>query len=107
MQLNVAESKAYKGRHRLPSYDSYLTTEHAHAAELELGLVFTEGGKPENPEKNPQSTGEINKSTHISPKFDNQHGKCKSTAFKGSYFNRIAFVIFLIVFSICSLSQRV
>ena len=28
MQLNVAESKAYQGRHRLPPYDPYLTTEH-------------------------------------------------------------------------------
>ena len=34
-----------------------------------------EGGKPENPEKNPRSTGEINydNSIHISPMFENQH----------------------------------
>ena len=27
-------------------------------ARIESGLVFVEGGKPENPEKNPRSTGE-------------------------------------------------
>ena len=27
---------------------------------MQLGVDFTEGGKPENPEKNPRSTGEIN-----------------------------------------------
>ena len=37
-----------------------------------------EGGKPENPEKNPRSTGEINydNSIHTSPKFESQHGGC-------------------------------
>ena len=39
---------------------------------------FAEGGKPENPEKNPRSTGETNynNSTHMSSKFffENQHG---------------------------------
>ena len=106
MQFNVAESKALR---RAPQAAAIRPKPDngAHAAQLELGVDFTEGGKPENLEKNSQSTGEINNSTHISSKFDNQHGKCKSTTFKGSYFNRIAFVIFLIVFSICSLSQRV
>ena len=38
---------------------------------MQLGVDFTEGGKPENPEKNPRSTGEINydNSIHTSPKF--------------------------------------
>ena len=48
MHLNVAESKAYEGRHRLPPYDTYLTTE-VHAALLDLGVDFTEGGKPGKP----------------------------------------------------------
>ena len=35
-----------------------------------VGVDFTEGGKPENPEKNPRSTGETNyNSTHMSSKF--------------------------------------
>ena len=41
-----------------------------------LGVDFTEGGKPENPEKNPESTEETNynNSTHMSSKlFENQH----------------------------------
>ena len=41
-----------------------LTTDHS----LGLGVDFTEGGKPENPEKNPRSTGETcnyNNSTHM------------------------------------------
>ena len=33
-----------------------LTTDHS----LGLGVVFMKGGKPENPEKNPRSTGETN-----------------------------------------------
>ena len=72
MQLNVAKSKA---RRRAPQADAILPiSDHgAHAAELDLGVDFTEGGKPENPEKNPRSTGEIKNSTHISSKFDNQH----------------------------------
>ena len=40
---------------------------------IDLDVDFREGGKPENQEKNPQSTGEINNSTYISSKFDNQH----------------------------------
>ena len=40
----------------------------------DLDVDFTEGGKPENPEENPQSTGKIGHSTHISSKFGNQHG---------------------------------
>ena len=41
---------------------------------IDLGVDFTEGGKPEIPQKNPRSTGEINNSTYISSKyFDNQH----------------------------------
>ena len=54
MQLIVAESKAYEGRHRLPTYDPYLTTKHMQPR-----------GKPQNPEKNLQITREINNSTHI------------------------------------------
>ena len=56
MQLNTA----YEGRHRLPPYDSYLDVD------------FTKGGKSENHDKNPQSTGEMKNVTHISSKFDNQ-----------------------------------
>ena len=43
---------------------------------LDLGVDFTEGGKPENLEKNPRSTGETNynNSTHMSSTFfENQH----------------------------------
>ena len=49
-----------------------LTTAHI----LGLGVDFTEGGKPEYPEKNPRSTGETNyNSTHMSSKiFENHHG---------------------------------
>ena len=38
---------------------------------LGLGVDFTEGGKPENPEKNPRSTGETNynNSAHTIGKF--------------------------------------
>ena len=44
-----------------------LTTDH----DLDLGVDFTEEGKPENPEKNPRSTGETNNnnSTHMISKF--------------------------------------
>ena len=39
---------------------------------MQLGVDFREGGKPENPEKNPRSTAEINynNSIHTSPKFE-------------------------------------
>ena len=42
---------------------------------MQLGVDFWEGGKPENPEKNPRSTGEINydNSIHMSPKFEIEH----------------------------------
>ena len=43
---------------------------------LGLGIDITEGEKPENPEKNPRSTGETNynNSTHTSSTFlENQH----------------------------------
>ena len=45
---------------------------------MQLGVHFREGGKPENLEKNPRSTGEINYDTsiHMSPKFEIQHGGC-------------------------------
>ena len=45
---------------------------------MQLGVHFREGGKPENLEKNPRSTGEINynNSIHMSPKFEIQHGGC-------------------------------
>ena len=39
---------------------------------MDLAVDFR-GGKPENPERNPRSTGEIKNSTQISSKFDNQH----------------------------------
>ena len=45
-----------------------------HAAYLDVSVDYTKGRKPENAEKNPQSTWEINNSTRISSKFDNQHG---------------------------------
>ena len=48
MQLNVAESN-----------DPYLTTDHS----LDLGVDFTEEGKPENQETNPQNMGEPNATT--------------------------------------------
>ena len=44
-----------------------------------------EGGKPENPEKNPQSTGEINNSTHITSKFDNQQATIYPGGHPSSY----------------------
>ena len=61
-QINVVTSK---GILKAPSVAAIrqLTTVHS----LDLGVDFTEGGKPENPEKN---TGAINNSTHISSKFD-------------------------------------
>ena len=39
---------------------------------MQLGVDFREGGKPENPEKNPRSTREINydNSIHMSPSTD-------------------------------------
>ena len=43
---------------------------------LDLSVDFTEGGKSENSEKSPQSTGETNynNSTHMSSKFfEDQH----------------------------------
>ena len=43
---------------RLPLHNLYLTTEHI--LDLPVGVGFTEGGKPENPEKNPESTGKTN-----------------------------------------------
>ena len=70
-QINVVQSK---GILKAPSATTIrqLTTDHS----LGLGVDFTEGGKPENPEKNPRSTGETNynNSTHTSSKFfENQH----------------------------------
>ena len=50
-------------------------------ASINIAVEFRERGKPENPEKNPQSTGEIKNSTLISCKFDNQHQaipRCRS-----------------------------
>ena len=40
-----------------------------------LGVDFTEGVKPENPEKNPQRTGQsdYDNSIHMSPKFESRH----------------------------------
>ena len=55
MQINVVKSK---GILKVPSVATIrqLTTDHS----LGLGVDFTEGGKPENLEKNPRSTGETN-----------------------------------------------
>ena len=65
-QINVVKSK---GILKAPSAAAIRqrTTDHS----LGLGVDFTEGGKPENPEKNPRSTRETNynKSTHMSSKF--------------------------------------
>ena len=65
-QINVVKSK---GILKAPSAAAIrqLTTDHS----LDLGVDFTEGGKPENPEKNPRSTGKTNynNSTHMSSKF--------------------------------------
>ena len=41
------------------SNDPYLTTDHS----LDLGVDFTEEGKPENQETNPQNMGEPNATT--------------------------------------------
>ena len=60
---------------RQPPYDSF--PQHAASYHsLGLGINFTEGGKPENPKKNPRSTGETNYNnpTHMSSKFfENQY----------------------------------
>ena len=42
---------------------------------MQLGVDFKEGGKAENPEKNPRSTGEItyDNSSHMNPNFEIQH----------------------------------
>ena len=50
----MAESKAYNRRLWQPPYDSRLATEHS----LDRIRFFVEGGKLENTEKNPRSTGE-------------------------------------------------
>ena len=65
-QINVVKSKGIL-KSPLAAAIRQLTTDHS----LGLGVDFTEGGKPENPEKNPRSTGEINynNSTHMSSKF--------------------------------------
>ena len=70
-QINVVKSN---GILKAPSAATIrqLTTDHS----SDLGIDFREGGKPENPEKNPRSTGETNynNSTHTSSKFfGNQH----------------------------------
>ena len=72
MRFNMVKSK---GMLQAPSAAAIrqLTTDHS----LGLGVDFTEGGNPENPEKNPRITGETNynNSTHLSSKsFENQHG---------------------------------
>ena len=65
-QINVVKSK---GILKAPSAAAILqlTTDHS----LGLGVDFAEGGKPENLEKNPRSTGETkyNSYTHISSMF--------------------------------------
>ena len=60
---------------------SHHTTHISDHGELDLGVDFTEGGKLENPEKNPRSVGETNNenSTHISSKFENEHGAIPRT----------------------------
>ena len=42
----------------------HTTTNHGSQLRSTVDVEFTEGGKPENPEKNPRSTGETN-STHM------------------------------------------
>jgi hypothetical protein len=37
-------------------------------------LIFMEGGKPENPEKNPRSKGENQQQTQL--RYDNESGNC-------------------------------
>ena len=65
-QINVVKSK---GILKAPSAAAIrqLTTDHS----LNLGVDFTEGGKPENPEKNPRSTGAnyYCNTAHTSSKF--------------------------------------
>ena len=65
-QINVVKSKGIL-KAPLVAATRQLTTDHS----LDLGVVFTEGEKPENPEKNPRSTGETNydNSTNMSSKF--------------------------------------
>ena len=55
---------------------NYNTAEKADGVMRVLGVDFTEGGKPENPEKNPRSTAETNynNSAYMSSKLDKQHG---------------------------------
>ena len=67
-QINVVQSK---GILKAPSAATIrqLTTDHS----LGLGVDFTEGGKPENPEKNPRSTGETNYNNSSSAFFEDQH----------------------------------
>ena len=55
MQINVVKSKSIL-KAPLAAAIRQLTTDHS----LGLGVDFTEGGKPESPEKPPRSTGEIN-----------------------------------------------
>ena len=72
MHINVVKSKVILKAVSAATIRQ-LTMDHS------LGLCgdFTEGGKLENPEKNPRSTGETNcnNSTHMSSKFfENRHG---------------------------------
>ena len=57
---------------------------------MQLGVDFREGGKLENPEKNPRSTGEINydNSIHMNPKFEIQHGDPAVLVIQFSIFGR-------------------
>ena len=49
---------------------------HSYRSQItDLDVDFTKEGKPENPKKNPRSTGETNYNnfTHTSSKFENEH----------------------------------
>ena len=55
-----------------------------------------EGGKPENPEKNPRSTGEMSydNSIHMSLKFAIQHGGTPADRAESAYETKIKFLLF-------------
>jgi hypothetical protein len=52
--------------HTLTTFDILYTQHSAHQ------LIFMEGGKPENPEKNPRSKGENQRQTQLA--YDTEHG---------------------------------
>ena len=72
-QVNVIKSKGIL-KAPLAAAIRQLTTDHS----LGLGVDFTEGGKPENPEKNSRSTGETNYNNSTPKFFEKQHGARRS-----------------------------